>query len=455
MISDTEAGRFTTSVGPFDDTCSKRFYFGRHQFLVDASSQTFKVNTSNDFPSNARIVFSSSDANDKVYLKIRVFLTNFDMRLVSNGVEKAPLTDRLPTLADPSGTYTFDARNTFHLIAQGSSTSPHQVYDLRTIDVIKLNLTFSISIGGFFDESQLISNLATLLDIPASRIKVVDVHPVNIATVKKDAADRMSSSEQVQESLSIPSFRRRSEDGMTATLAIGNTDNGTSSVPTTDSEQAGQDAYFNAIITTFTGAAISGALKSSLAAGGIVLESVAIQPPASFGLSQASGFTLEVDSTPSKSDDELDMTALAVGVAAGMVLVVVVTLLMRRHHQNRTRGPTKQQQLDKSVDVLRSTSSASSAAYPNVTLDPQLTEAIRVKSSTSLFGRIVNSMSKRQPSAGRLERVASRRGLQPIVTPETNLTRMGTIKKFNVASVADRIRALQEESSTHPISRRT
>jgi len=81
--------------------------------------------------------------------------------------------ETLPTLASPAGANKFDpqARHLW-LVMRGGD--PGAEYLIRRKSSVQLDLTLAVSVDEFQGEN-VVQNIATLLRIPASRIKIVGV----------------------------------------------------------------------------------------------------------------------------------------------------------------------------------------------------------------------------------------------------------------------------------------
>ncbi|EDQ93048.1 uncharacterized protein MONBRDRAFT_22411 [Monosiga brevicollis MX1] len=429
--------RVTSSEGPFSDNCAKRFYFGQHPFVIDAAHNIFKVNTSNDFPANARIEFVGQDVNDRAHLKIRVYVTNLDMRLVHNGVEKEPLGAIPDVNVHPVGTYTFDARNTFHLIVGGTG---HHIFDIRTLSIVRLNLTVTMSLDEFFDPSQIVSNLAILLDIPSSRIKVVGVHD----TASADA-------------------RRRATGSKVLALAIGDQDNGTSTVPTTDEEEENQNNLLDELMNNITAVVTSGALKTKLNESGVRLDGVTMAAPASAGLEASRATPLNIEPTTAApslspgtgSSNDIDPAAVAGAVCAGAVLAVIVVLLTVRHRRETQRRAALAKAEGQTSDgsEAEGTLQTSQVTVLNMDAHPVEVETMegrpapsskpgKLARSGSFFGRLLRSGSSNSVGPTddskdtELQRMESRRGLNPLRSEDIGVPdereKLSTLKRIKM-----------------------
>eukprot|EP00049_Salpingoeca_infusionum_P016727 m.345219 g.345219 ORF g.345219 m.345219 type:complete len:3928 (+) comp16139_c0_seq5:247-12030(+) len=327
--------RTTFSHGPYDDGCAKRFFFGQYPFAVEGN-RAYRFNISNTMPNNARLRFHSTSTLDKVLLKVYWYKDNAAMRIVRNGQEIQPLT-RIPTLSDAGGSYAY-ADNVLTVVLQGGSTAGLQTYDIRTINEIQINLTLSISTADFFTQrEQLVTTLSLLLKIPASRIKIAQVHeadrtaPTDQGTLVSDAGDVLVGGGESRR-------RRDAEEETTPTpgvvVQVTIVDENNSTIPTTDEEADEQLEELNAVVTTFAEVATSGELKEALGSAGLKLEAVTVVPPAGNGEAQKS---VQLSVTPPPETNEsngVDTSVIIGGVVGGVALmaialVVVLTVVKR------------------------------------------------------------------------------------------------------------------------------
>jgi hypothetical protein len=466
------------------DSCAKRFYFGQHPFLVEGNNAVYRVNTSNDFPNNMRVHFLSTNPSDRALLRFRVFKTNFDMRVVHNGREISPL-NRLPNVAsDARGANIFDGRNIFHLLVQGSANAQEQFYDIRTLDVVKLNLTFSLSLNEFFDERKLVSNLAILLDIPASKIKVVQVHPINVQSVVVANRDKLKSNSEVGKTIlglaggsDDSASRRREADGFTAEIAIGTEADGDSRLPTSDEEEASQASFFNEVIEAFANASTSGKLKEALVEAGVVLATVSVLPPASVGVSQQSVFALEVEPAASGTGSGGGSPAALVGAVGAVVAVVALlaAVVVLKHQRRLKKREEEAAAGGKAATMARKEATVISLDTLGEPVSGDAAVPLKQRSTASLLSRLAHSLRGPSPvgvepedATPKLERMSSRRGLAPLqlAVDEASLAaadgaatsadsgKFNTLKRLQVASVQQRIQALQD-FKCRVISRKT
>ena len=176
--------RSSMSMGLVDDGCPMRFYFGQIQFAVLPGAQPHRLYLPSTEPAQTRLVLISSDPAEK--LVVRMFLTRpnsqnlfLDGALVESkgaaaqaaGMPAASVA--APALADAVGTNLFDpqARHITIVLGGGRAT-----FDIVRVPSIQVTLTLSMTSGQFFDPRTVVTNLALLLGIDASRVRVVSVH---------------------------------------------------------------------------------------------------------------------------------------------------------------------------------------------------------------------------------------------------------------------------------------
>eukprot|EP00638_Chattonella_subsalsa_P015791 CAMPEP_0117829880 /NCGR_PEP_ID=MMETSP0949-20121206/8130_1 /TAXON_ID=44440 /ORGANISM="Chattonella subsalsa, Strain CCMP2191" /LENGTH=3868 /DNA_ID=CAMNT_0005670717 /DNA_START=230 /DNA_END=11837 /DNA_ORIENTATION=- len=164
------ANRTYWTAGPIDEMCKIDMHFSQYQFYFQANTSNTMYCTGTN-PSNMRFKWFSSDPSESVLLKI--WTNKPDGVNVFLGDTYVESSDTKPTLADPAGTNAFDPQAMFiYLTMRGGE---EQTYTVRRTPVVQVTFHLAVSSIEFFDEDLLISNLALLLDIDSSRIKVVDV----------------------------------------------------------------------------------------------------------------------------------------------------------------------------------------------------------------------------------------------------------------------------------------
>ena len=159
-------------MNPIADSCAKRFPFQHHSMLLEPGVMNH-LRFGGTLPGTLRGRFHSDDASEAVVIKLFVQRPN-SIEVFYNGrlVPALPGTE-LPTLASPAGTNKFDpqARHLYFTMRGGDAGAD---YLIRRRSSIQLNMTLAVSVDEFEGEN-IVQNLATLLSIPASRIKVVEV----------------------------------------------------------------------------------------------------------------------------------------------------------------------------------------------------------------------------------------------------------------------------------------
>lgn len=158
------------SAGPIDEMCSIDMHFSQFNMYWQANT-TSTLYCTGTAPSNMRIKFYSNDPSESVLLKIWTNKPNgIAVYVGDNLVEEA---DEHPTLASEAGANVFDVDEMFIYVTLRGG---YDTYTVRRIPKIQLDFRLNIDSVDFFDEDDLISNLATLLNIDSSRIKIVDVY---------------------------------------------------------------------------------------------------------------------------------------------------------------------------------------------------------------------------------------------------------------------------------------
>jgi len=179
-VPGTARSRNVTSIGPIDDSCAKRFFFSQYNHAAQPGlrhDMRFAATVS----STMRLHYFSSDPAEAVLAALFVQRPN----VIDIFVDGRPVTmntnARVPTLASPDGEYIFNPQaRTLFFTMRGNAAAPQRRYDIRRRPAIQLNMTLSVSVEEFVAD-QLVQNLAVLLSIPASRIRVVDVQPGSVA----------------------------------------------------------------------------------------------------------------------------------------------------------------------------------------------------------------------------------------------------------------------------------
>lgn len=183
-----EGGRESFSRGPFEDMCLPSEPEQIRTWSVKPSGR-YNLTMFTSPPQNMRLQLFDEDATSSV--RLAIFLTQpFRLDVYVAGARLGGAFDasslaefagagapRYPTVNDPHGTFAFDPhQRRFYITVRGAAerlTGQGAVL-LRMSMVVQLSLTMSVPVTEFDGES-LIDNLATLLQIDRSRIKIVSV----------------------------------------------------------------------------------------------------------------------------------------------------------------------------------------------------------------------------------------------------------------------------------------
>jgi hypothetical protein len=162
------------SEGVFPQGCSCQKHFSQFHFQLQAGYH-YDIETRGSIPGNTRIKFPSNDTNDAMLLRIW-FTQPMEVYVFVDGLKVAPTNGTKPTIADAAGTNVLDPQERWlYLTVRGGSRE----YQLTVSDVIQVTAAIKMSREEFFNdqnEEVMVTNFATLLGIPAHRIKVVCVH---------------------------------------------------------------------------------------------------------------------------------------------------------------------------------------------------------------------------------------------------------------------------------------
>jgi hypothetical protein len=198
----SSAPRKTVAMGPIDDGCAKRFYFGQYPFAVIANTTTGLLLPSTE-PGQTRIHFLSPDPNDKLVVKMFIQRPNsLDVFVDGSKVVPKSVTSlaEYPGLRDPPGSNLFDVQERYLSLTFGGSPNGGGGavwYDIVRAPSIQLTLKLGISSANFFGPS-LVNNLALLLGIDSSRIKIVSVAPADSILGRRLQAAQAASSVQIE-----------------------------------------------------------------------------------------------------------------------------------------------------------------------------------------------------------------------------------------------------------------
>lgn len=321
-------------------------------------------------PKNHKLFFFNDNPDETIRLDI--FLTQpFRLEVFVDGVlisedlydtaKKTP--SRLPELTDPHGSYAFDPQaRRFYLVMQGgffggkAATLGGGRIDLKLLQVVQITMTVSVALADFDDveQNKFINNVATLLQIPSSRIKIV--------SVQSKAQVAAQGGRLLQD---VPTFRNLQDEGVEVIFQVIEDE----TVSTGDDFSGAAVAELRELVTTLASASEAGSL-STLLGFAVVLESWDITDvPTSDGADDANAtvttttvsttFTYSISTTSSTTDpnstteeiieDLEDPTAAlvqsiligaAVGIAVGFLMMVVGYLVRRRFYSNNVHTTT-------------------------------------------------------------------------------------------------------------------
>lgn len=162
--------------GPVDDHCAKRFFFGQYPLVAEPGSH-YRVQPTASIPPKTRWSWHSLDKKDSVLLSI--FYTQPMALKVTVGGKRVNKALTYPTLASPHGSYLFNPQERMlHLTLRGGLDRQVRV---ETLPVVQITIHMETTLDNFYGES-VIQNIATLLQIDESRIKIVDVRVGSVIT---------------------------------------------------------------------------------------------------------------------------------------------------------------------------------------------------------------------------------------------------------------------------------
>lgn len=176
------SNRTYTVKGPIDDPCPIKMYFAQYHFLALVNTVTGLYIPATE-PGQTRLHMLSPNASEK--LLIQYFLqrpNSLDIFLDSVEVETRNAEGRrlglpiealqFPKLSDTVGSSLFSPQlRTTHIVMGGN----RRFLDIVRQPSIMLTLTLDIEAGQFFNPASVATNLALLLGIDPSRVRVVSV----------------------------------------------------------------------------------------------------------------------------------------------------------------------------------------------------------------------------------------------------------------------------------------
>ena len=163
------------SYGPLDDLCAKRFYYSRFNLLI-ANGTKHSISSTGTTPDELLFRWNAPSSSHVAIVEI-FYQTSYDVSvLMSNdpydGFTSGEQLDRYPTLADRAGSYVRDPqRRVLAVTIRGGNYSYYRFREAPSVAVtIRLSLDFATFAGDTF-----IANMAMLLSVDISRIKIVTV----------------------------------------------------------------------------------------------------------------------------------------------------------------------------------------------------------------------------------------------------------------------------------------
>ena len=167
--------RSFASYGPLDDECAKRFYFSRFNLLI-ANGTKHYIRSTGTTPNELLFRWNAPSSSNVAIIEI-FYQASYDVSVLLSSdpyigfVPGVQLT-RYPTLRDPAGYYVRDPqRRILAVTVRGGSNSFYRFRQAPSVSVtIRLSLDFATFAGNSF-----IANMATLLTVDISRIKIVSV----------------------------------------------------------------------------------------------------------------------------------------------------------------------------------------------------------------------------------------------------------------------------------------
>lgn len=203
------------SVAPFPQGCSCQKHFAQFTFDVEPGYE-YKITTMGVLQDRNRIGYFST--NPEECIVAQVFFNKpqvVEVVDVATGKLIPPVTTgKLPTINDPAGTNMISTQDRRLFLTMCGSPGGDSVYWISYGSQVQVTATLRMTIDEFFaTESKdgrtkgtdaFVSNIATLLSIDVSQIKVTCVHPPGKPCIPLEAERRA---------------RRATEDGAVATFA--------------------------------------------------------------------------------------------------------------------------------------------------------------------------------------------------------------------------------------------
>lgn len=162
----------------YDNTCKCQFGSSFYPFAIQ-SNDTYDLTMYATMPKKSRVFFFTDNPNE--WLRLQIFYNQpLKIRPYING-EFSPDWERdaVPATSEPHGIHAQNPQERrFYIMLRGGvdGMTLGQSIFLQTIEVVKVSMTLDVPVSEF-DGDDFVSNLATLLQIDPTRIRVVDVQP--------------------------------------------------------------------------------------------------------------------------------------------------------------------------------------------------------------------------------------------------------------------------------------
>jgi hypothetical protein len=361
---DNSTWRVSAAHGPMKEVCRDNDYWPNYQHMITPNATTALYFPGAE-PSQMRYMFLSPDATEGAV--IRLFLQRpfvWEMRvdgvqvqMIQTGMANQSVRYPLPT--DPPGTYLFDPQSRqLYFTVRGGKTE--RTYDLLRTAAIQLTMRLAISAQQFFGPD-LVTNLAILLGIDSSRIRVVDVRPDTLLLSQARRRFLQGSSNSSATHGTIATIQIADSQPTVFVVSNGTAYSAaTAGVDTSNYTQVNSNAQVLATLSSSAAADQANRLQVladtivSLAnagafskVGNVSVSSVSVAvPPSSASASDAST-VIPVGNGAGGSGTSLSSGAIAgivIGVVLGSFLVLLAALVVVR----RVYAPTAAKQLFRS-----------------------------------------------------------------------------------------------------------
>jgi hypothetical protein len=342
------SNRTYTVKGPIDDPCPIKMYFAQYHFLALVNTVTGLYIPATE-PGQTRIHLISPNASEK--LLIQYFLqrpNSLDIFLDSIQVETRNAEGRrlglplealqFPLLSDKVGSSLFSPQlRTTHIVMGGN----RRFLDIVRQPSIMLTLTLELEAGQFFNPASVATNLALLLGIDPSRVRVVSVAAAPSGG-RRLLVSLLRSLQATGGSGGPQSVQIEIVDvNSTSTVAV----NETTGEPEAASVEAAvlQQTKMFSLATVISTLASSGQLSQ---VGSYKVSSISVEPPVisaqpsnnSLVNSTSTQPTIVIRAKTNSSQSGLKTTDIAIGVSVSAFIIVVLGAIQYKRHRDRMRS---------------------------------------------------------------------------------------------------------------------